>query len=72
MLGGRLGFNPFEWLFGLFFVLPMEIQVGALLGLMVALVVGYFVRKPARQREAARLEAEIRAERARRGKAPSA
>lgn len=64
LVGGRLAFaNPIAWFFGL----PMEVQVASLIGLMVLLVVGYFVRKPARKRAADKFEAEVRAERARRG-----
>lgn len=68
IFGGRTDFaGPFGW----FFSLPMDIQVGSLLALMVLLLVGYFVRKPARQRAAAAFDAEVRAERARRGRAPA-
>jgi cation transport ATPase len=64
LVGGRLAFaNPVGW----FFRLPMEIQVGSLIGLMVLMVVGYFVRKAARDRAAEAFEARVRAERARRG-----
>jgi len=65
MFGGRTDFDgPLGW----FFSLPMEVQVGSLLALMALLVVGYYVRRPARQRAAAAFEAEVRAERARRGR----
>jgi hypothetical protein len=68
-IGGRAqSANPFVW----FFSLPMEVQIWSLIGLMVALVVAFYLRKPARERAAAAFEAEVRAERARRGVDPAA
>lgn len=64
LIGGRLAFlNPLVW----FFSLPMEIQIAGLIGVMVLLVAGYFVRKPARARASDAFEASVRAERVRRG-----
>lgn len=64
LVGGRLASaNPFVWFLGL----PMEIQIGSLIALMILIVIGYFVRKPARERAADKFEAEVRAERTRRG-----
>jgi hypothetical protein len=64
VIGGRLAFlNPLVW----FFSSPMEIQIGVLIGVMVLLVVDYFVRKPARARASEAFEASVRAERERRG-----
>jgi hypothetical protein len=66
VIGGRLAANPFQSLFAL----PFELQVAAMVALMIALIAGYFALRPRFRRASERFEAKVREERAKRGLAP--